>query len=52
PRPTSPGRVASAVWDAVSRARDDTYVPTWLTLPGRVRALSPHLYRRLLDRFG
>ncbi len=52
PRPTSPGRVAAAVWDAVSHARDDTYVPPWLTLPGRVRALTPHLYRRLLNRFG
>lgn len=52
PRPTSPGRVAAAVWDAVARSRDDAYVPGWLTLPGRVRALTPTLYRRLLNRFG
>ncbi|MGA5290695.1 SDR family NAD(P)-dependent oxidoreductase [Streptomyces sp. R02] len=52
PRPTSPGRVAAAVWDAVGEARDDTYVPSWLTLPSRVRALAPRLYRRLLHRFG
>lgn len=52
PRPTSPGRVAAAVWDAVSRSRDDTYIPAWLTLPTRVRALTPALYRRLLNRFG
>ncbi|WAX77759.1 SDR family NAD(P)-dependent oxidoreductase [Streptomyces sp. KMM 9044] len=52
PRPTSPGRVADAVWDAVSQGRDDAYVPTWLTLPPRVRALTPGLYRRLLNRFG
>ncbi|MPY40399.1 SDR family NAD(P)-dependent oxidoreductase, partial [Streptomyces phyllanthi] len=53
PRPTSPGRVASAVWDAVGRGRDgDVYVPSWLTLPGRVRGVAPALYRRLLDRFG
>ncbi|GGX21045.1 oxidoreductase [Streptomyces malachitofuscus] len=52
PRPTSPGRVAAAVWDAVSRSRDDTYIPAWLTLPARVRALTPALYRRLLNRFG
>ena len=52
PRPTSPGRVAGAVWDAVSHGRDDTYVPAWLTLPARVRALTPGLYRRLLNRFG
>lgn len=52
PRPTSPGRVAAAVWDAVSRSRDDTYVPSWLSLPARVRAVTPALYRRLLHRFG
>ncbi|AYL38883.1 SDR family NAD(P)-dependent oxidoreductase [Streptomyces sp. PDY-4] len=52
PRPTSPGRVAGAVWDAVSHGRDDTYVPAWLTLPARVRALTPGLFRRLLNRFG
>lgn len=52
PRPTSPGRVAAAVWNAVAQGRDDTYIPTWLTLPSRVRALTPHLYRRLLNRFG
>ena len=52
PRPTSAGRVAAAVWDAVSESRDDTYIPSWLTLPARVRALTPGLYRKLLDRFG
>ncbi|GCB45781.1 SDR family oxidoreductase [Streptomyces sp. NL15-2K] len=52
PRPTSPGRVAGAVWDAVRLGRDDVYVPGWLTLPGRVRGLAPSLYRRLLHRFG
>ncbi|MCX2923836.1 SDR family NAD(P)-dependent oxidoreductase [Streptomyces sp. NEAU-W12] len=52
PRPTSPGRVAGAVWDAVSRGRDDAYVPAWLTLQSRVRALAPGLHRRLLNRFG
>ncbi|MEZ3180228.1 SDR family NAD(P)-dependent oxidoreductase [Streptomyces pimonensis] len=52
PRPTSPGRVAAAVWGAVSRSRDDTYIPAWLALPSRVRALTPGLYRKLLNRFG
>nr|WP_257004184.1 SDR family NAD(P)-dependent oxidoreductase [Streptomyces sp. SA15] len=52
PRPTSPGRVAGAVWDAVRLGRDDVYVPGWLTLPGRVRGIAPSLYRRLLHRFG
>ncbi|WP_409469468.1 SDR family NAD(P)-dependent oxidoreductase [Streptomyces sp. HC307] len=52
PRPTTPGRVAATVWDAVRRGRDDVYVPGWLTLPGRVRGLAPAVYRRLLNRFG
>ncbi|MDN0199640.1 SDR family NAD(P)-dependent oxidoreductase [Streptomyces sp. S.PNR 29] len=52
PRPTSPGRIAGAVWDAVEHGRDDVHVPGWLTLPGRVRGLTPTLYRRLLNRFG
>lgn len=52
PRPTSPSRVASAVWDAVRHGRDDVHVPSWLSLPARVRGLTPGLYRRLLNRFG
>ncbi|MET9443189.1 SDR family NAD(P)-dependent oxidoreductase [Streptomyces sp. NPDC006610] len=52
PRPTTAGRVADAVWDAVHRGRDDAYVPGWLTLPERVHGLAPRLYRRLADRFG
>ncbi|MFF9219353.1 SDR family NAD(P)-dependent oxidoreductase [Streptomyces viridosporus] len=52
PRPSSPGSVAGAVWEAVSQGRDDAYVPPWLTLPARVRGLAPGLYRRLLNRFG
>ncbi|GGY87079.1 SDR family NAD(P)-dependent oxidoreductase [Streptomyces poonensis] len=52
PRLTPPARVAGAVWDAVGRGRDDVFVPSWLALPGRVRGVSPALYRRLLHRFG
>ncbi|GGP75818.1 SDR family NAD(P)-dependent oxidoreductase [Streptomyces calvus] len=52
PRPTSAGRVAAAVWEAVAESRDDAYVPGWLTLPARVRAVTPRLYRRLLNHFG
>ncbi|MFJ8051918.1 SDR family NAD(P)-dependent oxidoreductase [Streptomyces luteogriseus] len=48
----SPGCVAGAIWDAVRQNRDEAYVPTWLTVPGRVRGLAPGLYRRLLNRFG
>jgi len=52
PRPTSPDRVAATVWEAVTEAREEAYIPGWLTLPNRVRALTPRLYRRLLNRFG
>jgi short-subunit dehydrogenase len=52
PRPIAPADVARVVWDAVRRGRDEVYVPTWLTLPGRVRGLTPRLYRRLLNRYG
>ncbi|EFL35076.1 2-hydroxycyclohexanecarboxyl-CoA dehydrogenase [Streptomyces viridochromogenes DSM 40736] len=52
PRQISPGAVAGVVWEAVRQSRDDAYVPGWLTLPSRVRALAPGLCRRLLDRFG
>lgn len=52
PRAASPAHVAGAVWEAVSQGRDEAYIPHWLTLPSRVRALTPRLYRRLLNRFG
>ncbi|KOV64372.1 short-chain dehydrogenase [Streptomyces sp. AS58] len=52
PRLTTPDRVAAEVWHAVRRGRDDVHVPGWLTLPGRVRGLTPGVYRRLLNRFG
>jgi short-subunit dehydrogenase len=52
PQPVSPGCVARAVWDAVRQDREKAYVPAWLTLPGRIRALAPGLHRRLLNRFG
>ncbi|GGY44238.1 SDR family NAD(P)-dependent oxidoreductase [Streptomyces djakartensis] len=52
PRQIPPGSVAGAVWDAVRRGRDEVFVPDWLTLPARARALAPGLYRRLLNRFG
>ncbi|MEU7057470.1 SDR family NAD(P)-dependent oxidoreductase [Streptomyces sp. NPDC046197] len=52
PKPVPAGRVADAVWEAVSRGRDDVYVPGWTRVPGRVRAVAPGLYRRLAARFG
>ncbi|GAA2473436.1 SDR family NAD(P)-dependent oxidoreductase [Streptomyces longisporus] len=52
PRPVPPERVADAVWTAVSRGRDEIYVPGWLRLPVRVRGAAPALYRRLAAAFG
>ncbi|MFD0508851.1 SDR family NAD(P)-dependent oxidoreductase [Streptomyces chiangmaiensis] len=52
PKPVPPERVADAVWCAVSRGRDEIFVPGWLSLPARVRGVAPALYRRLASRFG
>lgn len=52
PRPVPAERVADAVWGAVSRGRDEVYVPGWLRLPARVRGAAPGLYRRLAAVFG
>ena len=52
PKPVPPERVADAVWCAISRGRDEVYVPGWLRLPARVRGAAPTLYRRLAARFG
>ncbi|GHD25008.1 SDR family NAD(P)-dependent oxidoreductase [Streptomyces galbus] len=52
PRPVPPERVADAVWRAVTRDRDEVFVPGWLSLPARVRGVAPGLYRRLATRFG
>ncbi|MCW7940737.1 short-chain dehydrogenase [Streptomyces hygroscopicus] len=52
PKPVPPERVADAVWTAISRGRDEIYVPGWLRLPARVRGAAPGLYRRLAARFG
>ncbi|MGV9992078.1 SDR family NAD(P)-dependent oxidoreductase [Streptomyces sp. NPDC003374] len=52
PKPVPASRVADAVWEAVSRGRDEVYVPGWTRVPGRVRGAAPGLYRRLAARFG
>ncbi|MFF8595382.1 SDR family NAD(P)-dependent oxidoreductase [Streptomyces sp. NPDC015220] len=52
PKPVPAGRVADAVWEAVTRGRDEVYVPGWTRVPGRVRGAAPALYRRLAARFG
>ncbi|MFI6856180.1 SDR family NAD(P)-dependent oxidoreductase [Streptomyces sp. NPDC050416] len=52
PRRIPPGRVAGALWEAVRDGRDQVYVPAWLALPDRLRALAPGMSRRLLNCFG
>lgn len=52
PRPVPAERVAEAVWQAVTRDRDEVYVPGWLRLPGQLHGAAPALYRRLAARFG
>nr|WP_241266811.1 SDR family NAD(P)-dependent oxidoreductase [Streptomyces scabichelini] len=52
PRPVPAERVADAVWQAVTRNRDEVYVPGWLRLPARLHGAAPSLYRRLAARFG
>lgn len=41
---------ADAIVDAVCRGRDDVVVPPWLSLPARVKAGFPRLYRVLAAR--
>ncbi len=41
---------AQAIVDAICRGRDDVVVPPWLTLPARVKAGFPRLYRLLAAR--
>ncbi|GAA2419342.1 SDR family NAD(P)-dependent oxidoreductase [Streptomyces coeruleofuscus] len=52
PRMISPGCVARAIWEAVREERDLVYIPAWVALPDRLRALAPRMFRRLLNRFG
>jgi short-subunit dehydrogenase len=52
PKPVPPEKVAGAVRAAVTRGRDEVYVPGWLRLPTRVRGAAPSVYRRLAARFG
>ncbi|HET7043449.1 MAG TPA: SDR family NAD(P)-dependent oxidoreductase [Gaiellaceae bacterium] len=51
PRPLPPERVAAAIVDAVEHDRAEVFVPRWLALPARLRAVAPGLYRALAARF-
>ncbi|HTZ92180.1 MAG TPA: SDR family oxidoreductase [Streptosporangiaceae bacterium] len=50
PRLITAEAAARAIVDAVCRGRDDVVVPLWLTLPARVKASFPRLYRLLAAR--
>jgi NAD(P)-dependent dehydrogenase (short-subunit alcohol dehydrogenase family) len=42
---------AAAIVDAVDRGRDNVVVPSWLSLPARMKVNFPGLYRMLATRF-
>ena len=52
PRLLEPEHVADVIVEALETGVDHRTVPTWLGLAGRVRSLTPSLYRRLASRFG
>jgi short-subunit dehydrogenase len=52
PRPVPASRVADAIVRAIERGKDEVYIPRWMQLPGRVRGMTPGIYRRLAARFG
>ena len=52
PRPMPPERVAEAVVDLIVSGRATVVLPRWLSVPIRLRAVAPGLYRALERRFG
>ncbi len=50
PRVMSAETAAAAIVSAVQHRRDDVVVPSWLSLPARMKAGFPHLYRLLAAR--
>jgi short-subunit dehydrogenase len=51
PRPVAPERVAKALVDGIEADAGEVTVPRWLSLPVRVRAAAPGVYRALAARF-
>lgn len=51
PRLMAAERMADVIVEVVSRSRDDVIVPAWLSLPARLKASFPGLYRSLAARF-
>lgn len=52
PIPVSAATVAEAIVEGIERQRADVTVPSWLSVPRRVKARFPSLYRSLAARFG
>jgi short-subunit dehydrogenase len=52
PRPMAPERIAALVLDAVATGAPRRIEPRWLTVPARLAATAPGLYRRLARRLG
>jgi short-subunit dehydrogenase len=52
PRPLPPERVAGTVVRALRTGRARSVEPRWLTVPARLSATAPGLYRALARRFG
>jgi NAD(P)-dependent dehydrogenase (short-subunit alcohol dehydrogenase family) len=51
PKLISAPAVAHTIVDVVERGRDEAVVPAWLSLPARLKANFPGLYRLLATRF-
>lgn len=52
PRPMPPERAAAAIADALAAGTGQVVMPRWLTVPARLRAAAPRLYRTLERAFG
>ena len=52
PRPIPAARVAEAIADAIEHARDEVFVPRWMSGVARLRGAAPGLFRYLTARFG
>jgi short-subunit dehydrogenase len=51
PQLVSPQTAAEAIADAVGWGRDEVVIPQWLSLPARLKASFPGLYRMLAAHF-
>jgi short-subunit dehydrogenase len=52
PQKVSPQAAADAILDAIAHRRNDVIVPSWLSVPARLKVSFPRLYGVLAARFG